>query len=185
MNNIFNQPKFLKMITEFKTEIVKTKKINKVVTIVFLILYVISIFYVFLYDKESQNMYLKYLALAIYLSGINFLFGKSFIKPKKIGTLNLSTEKIEFEENGKNKSISLNELENVYLNYMDYGSWKTHSIYGNKNYIIITDKAGNRYNFEILIRNKDSKDELKSVLNSPEYYEKFNLTKVPTSRTNF
>ncbi|CDF80942.1 conserved hypothetical protein [Formosa agariphila KMM 3901] len=173
------------MITEFKTEIVSSNKVNKVVTIVFLILYVISIFYVFLYDKDSQNIYLKYLALAVYLSGIYFLFGKSFIKPKKIGVLKLSTEKIEFEENGETKNIPLNELENVYLNYMDYGSWTTHSIYGNKNHIIITDKSGNRYNFEILIRNKDSKDELKSVLNSSEYYEKFNLTKAPNSRTNF
>ncbi|WP_066222035.1 hypothetical protein [Formosa haliotis] len=173
------------MITEFKTEIVKTKKANKVVTITFLILYQISIFYVFLYDKENQNIHLKYLALATYLAGIYFLFGQSFVKPKKTGVLKLSTKTIEFEENGQTKNIPLNELENVYLNSMDYGSWKTHSIYGNKNQIIITDKAGNRYNFEILIRNKDSKNELKSILNSPVYYEKFSLTKAPTSQTNF
>ncbi len=165
------------MTTDFNTDIVKTKELNKIFMIVFSILYLISAFYVFLYDKESHNIYLKYLALAIYASGIYFLFRQPFMKPKKIGNLKISTDRIEFNENGENKNISLNELENVYLKYMDYGSWATHSIFGNKNYIKITEKSGNEYNFEILIRNKNSKNDLKKILNSLEYYNKFDFIK--------
>jgi hypothetical protein len=173
------------MTTEFETEIVKTKEFNKIFMIVFGILYLISTFYVFLYDKENQNVYLKYLALAIYTSGIYFLFGQSFIKPKQIGKLKISTDRIEFNQNDENKNIPLNELENIYLKYMDYGSWTTHSIFGNKNYLRITEKSGNKYDFEILIRNRNSKNELKRILHSPEFYEKFDFMKGGNSRTEF
>ncbi len=173
------------MTTEYKTEIVKTKEFNKIFMIVFGILYLISTFYIFLYDKENLNVYLKYLALAIYISGIYFLFGQSFIKPKKIGYIKISTEKIEFDVNGVNKSIPLNELENVFLKYMDYGSWTTHSIFGNKNYLKLTEKSGEQCDFEILIKNRDSKNDLKRILNSEKYYEKFDFIKVGNSRTEF
>ncbi|PJB13637.1 MAG: hypothetical protein CO119_00150 [Flavobacteriales bacterium CG_4_9_14_3_um_filter_40_17] len=173
------------MNTKFETEIVKTKEFNKIFMIVFGVLYLISTFYVFLYEKENQNIYLKYLALAIYTSGIYFLFGQSFIKPKKTGKLKISTERIEFNKNEENKSIALNELDNIYLKYMDYGSWTTHSIFGNKNYLKITEKSGKKHDFEILIRNRNSKNELKRILNSPEYYEKFDFMKGGNSRTEF
>ncbi|MEA1787750.1 hypothetical protein U1E44_16760 [Arenibacter sp. GZD96] len=173
------------MTTEFETEIVKTKEFNKIFMIVFGILYLFSTFYIFFYDKENQNTYLKYLALTIYLLGTYFLFGQSLIKPKKIGNLKISTNIIEFIENGEIKSIALNELENIYLKYMDYGSWTTHSIFGNKNYLEITEKSGKKYDFEILIRNRTSKNDLKSILNSPEFYGKFDFIKGEKSRTKF
>ena len=68
---------------------------------------------------------------------------------------------------------------------MDYGSWTTHSILRKKNYLRITEKSGKKYDFEILIRNKDSKNDLKRILNSPEYYEKFDFVKGGNSRTEF
>nr|WP_299036258.1 hypothetical protein [uncultured Tenacibaculum sp.] len=173
------------MTKEFETEIVKTKEFNRIFMIVFIILYMISGFYIFMYDKENQNIYLKYLSLAIYASGIYFLFGQSFLKPKKIGRLKISTDRIEFKMSDNNKNIPLNELENIYLKYMDYGSWSTHSIFGNKNYLKITEKSGNKYDFEILIRNKNSKNDLKRILNSPEFYEKFDFIKGGNSRTEF
>ena len=172
-------------MTKFETEIVKTKEFNKILMIVFIILYMISLFYIFMFDKENQNIYLKYFALAIYASGIYFLFGQPFIKPKEIGKLKISTERIEFNENDESKSIALNELENIYLKYMDYGSWTTHSIFGNKNHLRITEKSGKKYDFEILIRNKNSKNDLKRILNGAEYYEKFDFMKGENSRTEF
>ena len=77
--------------------------------------------------------------------------------------------------NDENINILLNELEQIYLKYMDYGSCTTHSIFGNKNYLRITEKSGNKYDFEILIRSRNSKNELKRILNSPEFYEKFDF----------
>ena len=171
------------MATEFKTEIVKTKEFNKIFMIAFGILYLISTFYVFLY--ENQNVYLKYLAFVIYVSGIYFLYGQSFIKPKKIGNIKISTEQIEFELNGLNKSIEVKELENIYLNYMDYGSWTTHSVFGNKNYLKISEKSGKQYDIEILIRNRTAKNELKNILNTSNFYEKFHFIKEKHSRTKF
>lgn len=173
------------MTTEFETEIVETKEFNRIFLIVFGILYFISIFYVFAYYQESQNIYLKYVALIILLFGVYFLFGQPFIKPKQIGKLKISTDRIEFNQNKENKKIPLYELENIYLKYMDYGSWTTHSIFGNKNYLRITEKSGNTYDFEILIRNRNTKNDLKRILNSPEFYEKFDFMKVGNSRTEF
>lgn len=173
------------MKTEFETEIVKTKEFNKVFMIVFGILFFISTFYIFLYEKESQNTYLKYFAFGIYTFGIYWLFGQSFIKPKKIGNLKISTDGIEFTLNNQKRLITLNEFENIYLKYMDYGSWSTHSIYGNKNYIKITEKSGKQYDFEILLRNKNTKNNLKRILNEQEFYEKFGYVKNGNSRTVF
>ncbi len=173
------------MTIKFETEIVKTRVFNKIFMIVFIIFYMVSGFYIFIYNKESQNIYLKYLSLGIYVSGIYFLFGQSFIKPKKIGKLKISVDRIEFNVGNENKKISLNELENIYLEYMDYGSWLTHSIFGNKNYLRITEKSEKKYDFEILIRNKNSKNNLKKILNSPQFYEKFEFTKDVNSRTEF
>ena len=172
-------------MNEFKTDIVQTKEFNKIFRIIFGILYFISTLYFFLYEKEYQNIYFKYLALVIFISGIYFLINKSFIKPKKIGIVIISTEKIEFELNGLCKSIVLNELKNIYLKYMNYGSWTTHSIFGNKNYLKITEKSGKQYDFEILIRNRNAKNELKNILDSSEFHEKFDFIKVKNSRTEF
>lgn len=173
------------MTTEFNTDIIKTKEFNKIIMIIYGILYLVATLYLFLYDRENQNIYFKYLALTIYISGIYFLFGQSFIKPKKIGILKITTEKLEFEKNGLKRSIVLTELENIYLRYMDYGSWTTHSIFGNKNYLKITEKSGEEFDFEILIRNRSAKDDLKKVLNSREFSGKFDFIKVTNSRTEF
>lgn len=110
------------MASVFKTEIVNTKEINKTFMIVFGILYMISTLYIFLYDIEYQNVYIRYLALGTYASGIYFLFGRSFIKPKIIGHLKISIETVHIQNNGLNKSIALADLENIYLKYLDYGS---------------------------------------------------------------
>ncbi|MFK7833087.1 MAG: hypothetical protein AB8B52_07415 [Winogradskyella sp.] len=173
------------METAFETQIVKTKAYNKITVIIFGILYLISTFYIFLYDKENQNIYLKFVALAIYISGIYFLFGQSFIKPKKIGTLRITKAHIAVEKNDLNKHIALEQLEHIGLNYLDYGSWATHSIYGNKNYLEITETSGDTHKFEILIKNRRHKNDLKTILRSPEFDEKFDIITMPLSRKVF
>ena len=172
-------------MNEFRTEIVKTKTYNKTYTIIFGILYLTATFYIFLIEKENRNLYLTNIGLIIYLLGAYFIFGLSFIKPKVIGIFKISEKLITIELNGIEKKIKLNELENIFLKHMDYGSWTTHSIFGNKNYLRITERTGDKYEFEILIRNKNSKNDLKRILNSPEFYEKFDFTKVGNSRTEF
>jgi len=173
------------MTPEFKTDIVKTKESNRIFMIVCGILYVVSSFYLYSYDTKHENIYLTSLALAIHISGTYFLFKDFFIKPKKIGSLKISIDGIECNKNGKKNTIAINELENICLKYMDYGSWITHSKFGDKNYLKITEKSGKIHDLEILIRNKNSKNDLKKILNKPEYYEKFNFIKDKSSRTEF
>jgi hypothetical protein len=173
------------MTQEFKTEIVKTKEHKKSYSIIFGILYLIANFYLFALDKENQNIYVKYISLIIVIFSAYSLFGMSFIKPKVIGILKLSEKLITVGLNGIEKDIKLNELESIFLKYMDYGSWETHSIYGNKNYLKITNKNGEEYNFEILLRNKKMKTDFKSALSNFELNEKFDFIQINNSRTEF
>ncbi|MBA6153061.1 hypothetical protein [Gelidibacter maritimus] len=173
------------MNTEFRTEIVKTKKYRKVFSIFIVLLYVLATVYLFLIDKERVNIYLKYAAFLAYLIGAFYLFGQSFIKPKTIGIFKISNGVIHIQKDGLTKNITLNQLEKIYLKYTDYGSWSTHSIFGNKNYIEITETSGEKYNFEILIRNRTSKNDLERILNGVEFQEKFALRQLKNSRTEF
>lgn len=173
------------MKKEFKTEIVKTKQPIKLYSIIFGILYLLANFYLFLHDKENQNIYLKYLSLIILLFGAFFILGQSFKKPKVVGIFNLSEKYISINLDGIENKIEINEIESIFLKYMGYGSWTTHSIYGNKNYLKIVNKNGENYNFEILLRDKKMKNEFKNVLNNIEINEKFNFTKINNSRTEF
>lgn len=173
------------MNSNYQTEIVKTKEYSKVFRIVATVLFVLTTAYLFFIDKETQNLYLKYTALSIYLIGIFYLFGQSFIKPKTIGFFKISDGIIHIEKDGLKKNVTLNQLEKIYLKYTDYGSWSTHSVYGNKNYIEITETSGEKHNFEILIRNRTSKNDLERILNSPEFHEKFDVRQLKNSRTEF
>lgn len=173
------------MKTEFKTEIVETKQPIKSYTIIFGILYLLANFYIFLFDKENQNIYLKYISLIIILFGAYFIFGESFKRPKVVGIFKINEKHILLYLNGTENKIELNEIESIFLKFMGYGSWTSHSIYGNKNYLKIINKNGDKYNFEILLKNKKMKNEFKSVLNTLEINEKFNFTKMNNSRIEF
>ena len=105
------------------------------------------------------------------------------IKPKKTVKLKISPERIELHLNGEQNTVDLKDLKHLYLNYMDYGSWSTHSIYGNKNYIRITEISGKQYDFDILIRHRHAKYAFKRVLETPQFYGKFDFIKTKNSRT--
>jgi hypothetical protein len=170
------------MKSEFKTEIVETKQSIKAYSIIFGILYLLAHFYFFLFDKENNNIYLKYLSFIILLFGAYFIFGESFKKPKVVGIFKIYEKHILIYLNETETKIELNEIESIFLKYMGHGSWIGHSIYGNKNYLKIINKNRDKYNFEILLRDKKMKNEFKSVLNNIEFNEKFNFTKKNNSR---
>ncbi|WP_396601655.1 hypothetical protein [Algibacter sp. R77976] len=173
------------MKKEFKTEIIETKQPIKLYSIIFGILYLLANFYLFLYNKENQNIYLKYLSLIILLFGAYYIFGESFKKPKVVGVFKISEKYISINLDRIENKIGINEIESIFLKYMGYGSLTTHSIYGNKNYLKILKKNGENYNFEILLRDKKMKNEFKNVLNNIEINEKFNFTKINNSKTEF
>ncbi|EAR12562.1 hypothetical protein PI23P_08050 [Polaribacter irgensii 23-P] len=173
------------MKTEFKTEIVETKQPIKVYSIIFGILYLSANFYIFLFDKENHNIYLKYLSIIILLFGAYFIFGESLKKPKVVGVYEIHEKHISIYSNGTENKIELNEIKSIFLKYMGYGSWLGHSIYGNKNFLKIINKNGNEYNFEILLRDKKMKNDFKSVLKNIGINEKFDFTKMNNSSIEF
>lgn len=173
------------MNVEFKTEIVKTKEYSSVFRLIIVALFLFSTVYLFLIDKENQNLYLKYVAFSIYSIAIYYLFGPALIKPKTIGIFKISDGVIYLKKEEFHKTITLNQLDNILLKYTDYGSWSTHSRFGNKNYIEITEKSGEKHMFEILLRNRASKNDFERILNSPAFHEKFEFRQLKNSRTKF
>lgn len=173
------------MKTEFKTEIVETKQPIKLYSIIFGILYLLANFYIFLFDKENHNIYLKYLSLIIILFGAYFILGESFKKPKVVGIFKIYEKHISIYLNETENKIELNEIESIFFKYTGYGSWMSHSVYGNKNYLKIISKNGVNYNFEILLRDKKMKNEFKSIMNNIKINERFNITKMNNSRIEF
>lgn len=156
----------------FKTEIVRAFHVKKIYSITLVALYFPAFYYLFLNNSEHKNGLLILICVVIYLVATTFLVAFSFVKPKKLGNLELSRTQVAFNIQGVLNTLGVSELENLSLNYLDYGSWSSHSLYGNKNKLTITTTAGATYNFEILIKNKEAKDQLKQLLNSEELIEK-------------
>ncbi|PWJ37933.1 hypothetical protein [Sediminitomix flava] len=169
----------------FKTKIVKSRILSKPIIITTAILYIISSYYIFLTNEEDQNTSLKLFFLVIYFLGIYVLFIHRIIKPKKIGDFNLSTEKIEFIQNDTCTTLAAEDIISIELLYLGYGGWKTNTFWGNKNYIKISDRTGMKYDLEILIRNKSTKEELKTILNRYPYINKFSVKKGLNTRVKF
>ena len=173
------------MKTTFETEIVQTKQPKKLFLWIYFTFYSFAVVYIFFWTDGSKNAYLEASAYLIYAGGFFLMSAHFLIKPKRIGYLSISSEGIEFQHNNDTKSFDLEAVENVFLKYQDYGSWKTHSIFGNKNHIIITTKEGKRFAFEILIENKSVKDQFKQIVLQPEFHGKFDMIQVINSKTKF
>lgn len=169
----------------FKTEIVKTQEYSKTVALISIVLFIISNLYIFLIEKDNQNVYLKSIAFVINILGLYILFGQSFIKPKTKGSFATADTSINLRLNETQHTISLYELDSIILKYTGYGSWWTHSIYGNKNYLEITGKNGEKYNLEILLRNRSAKNDFKAFLNTEALHGKFQVIKMKNTTCEF
>lgn len=101
----------------------------------------------------------------MYFSGLLFGLSFSFIKPKKLGELSISSEKLKIEIDNT-KIIPLSQIREIALDYHGYGSWWTHSLHGSKNRFYFETINGQRFDFEIVLQNKQKKHELKSFLKS-------------------
>lgn len=169
----------------FKTEIIQTKVYSKTLTVIVVVLFIIVNLYIFLIEKENPNVYLKSISSIIYLLGLFFIFGQSFIKPKTMGIFETDDTSINLRLNETQYRISIYELDSIILKYSGYGNWWTHSIYGNKNYIEIAGKNEQKYSLEILLKNRSAKNEFKAFLNNEALHEKFQCIKTKNSTCEF
>ncbi|WP_299390671.1 hypothetical protein [uncultured Gelidibacter sp.] len=160
-------------MNKFSTEIVKTKTYNKTFIIVFSIFYVMAGLYSFLLISDYPNVILKYASAAILVVGIYYMFGQSFLKPKSVGTFEIFNDAIHLKFDKTHETIPFNQLEEIILKYTGYGSWCNHSIYGNKNFLQITDKMDHTHQIEILLKNRSAKNILKSIMTAERLSEKF------------
>lgn len=150
----------------FKTDIVKTRELKKRYRVLGGAAILVGAYFIFI-DERDLDPAIHILLGVLYLGGMSLGFGLPFIKPTKKGKLILDGESIEIYKEGKIRSFNWSEIDNVRLQYSGYGSWWSHSIYGNKNYLLLTTGEGEKFDLEILVKNKKHKEELKEVLSSP------------------
>lgn len=151
---------------QFRTDIVRTRELKKRYRILGGAAILVGAYFLFI-DKRDWDPVIHLLLGILYLSGLSLGFGLPFIKPSKIGMLILDGESVEIYKDGVIRSCSWREIKDVRLQYSGYGSWWSHSIYGNKNYLLITTVEDDKLDLEILVRNRKHKEKLKDILVSP------------------
>lgn len=62
------------------------------------------------------------------------------------------------------ENYSISSLREFGLNYMGYASFCKQYIHGNKNHIYFTTNAGENLDYEIVLENKQMKEDLKALL---------------------
>lgn len=166
---------------DFRTEIVNTKEFGKGFSKILSILMTIVglyVVYILLWDIKPLDKYAKYIIIVFYLFVSYILIQKSFIKPKSIGYFSMNMTNLAFPYKGIDREINYSTIEKLSLKYTGYGSWNAHSIYGNKNYLIIEIKDEEKFSFEILIRNKKHKDTLRKILDTKLLDTQFEFIKL-------
>ncbi len=118
-----------------------------------------------LYILDIENKSLKILGGILYFVGMLFGLSFSFLKPKKLGELSLSSKELKIKTNNT-RIIPISQIREIALDYHGYGSWWTHSLHGSKNRFYFETNDGERFDFEIVLQNKQKKHELKSFLKS-------------------
>jgi hypothetical protein len=96
---------------------------------------------------------------------IGFIGGvsRSFIKPKTLGEIEISTDNIKVVLGDVEENYSFSFLKEFGLNYTGYASFWKH-VHGNKNYIYFTTNTGEKFDYEIVLENKQMKEDLKALL---------------------
>jgi hypothetical protein len=153
-------------VQSFKTDIVKSRELKKRYRILGGAAILVGAYFIFI-DKRDWDPAIHIIFGLLYLGGMSLGFGIPFLKPIKKGKLILDPEIIEIYKEGRIWSFPWSAIDNMRLQYSGYGSWWSHSIYGNKNYLLITTKDGEKFDLEILIRNKEHKKVLKKIFDAP------------------
>lgn len=171
---------------EFSTKIVKSRKFSIIEKFIIIIFFLGCNYYLFFLDEEYRNSFLSVIFLIFYAISFSVMIMPQLLKPKHLGKLVISDSKFKIEVEGQDREILLSDINSLFLKYSGYGSfWKSHTIYGNKNYLIIIDKTNSKTELEILIKNKAEKEKSKSILNRPELHDIFLYKPIINTKLNF
>jgi hypothetical protein len=147
----------------FETRIVKTWKPSVLLNIIFIVLLlgggsIISIF-------DVKEAWLRISGSVAYMLGLLGALSQSFVKPKNLGEILIDETKIKIILANSEKVHLISEIKAIGFNYKGYASFWKYTLYGNKNRLYFTTNSDEKYNYEIILQNKQKKEEFKNFLN--------------------
>ncbi len=146
----------------FYTKIVRTWKPSKWLRTIGTILLLASAVTVFVWKPDIS--WLMMLSYVIYAITFLFALSLSFIQPKDLGEIAISEEKISVDCKGEQRDFLISDLKQLGLDYRGYAHFWKYTIQGNKNHFYFMDQFDNKFDYEIIIQNKEKKEELKQFL---------------------
>ncbi|MFV8280120.1 hypothetical protein ACNKXS_01170 [Christiangramia marina] len=149
-------------MNSFETKIVKTWDPSWNVRILVALLLLGS--GVIAYVWKPENPWLLHSAHVVYVICMFIALGQSFLKPKELGFLKITRDEIVIEKENESKTYKIAALQDLGFDYVGYASFWKHTIYGNKNHLYFTDRSGEKIDLEIILSNKEMKEEFKSFL---------------------
>ena len=149
-------------MTYFETRIVKTWEPSWGIRILLIVILLASGGTA--YILKPENPWLLYSAHVFYFLSMVGALSQSFIKPKYLGDISISEEMIQVDFHHAKKNFPIAEMTELGFNYMGYASFWKHSIHGNKNHLYFRLSSGQKYDYEIVLENKEMKEELKLFL---------------------
>jgi len=145
----------------FETRIVKPWKPSVLLSAVIISLLIGGALISFVF--EVQNPWLKTIGWLAYTIGVIGGVSRFFIKPKTLGEREISTDNIKVVLGDVEENYSFSFLKEFGLNYTGYASFWKH-VHGNKNCIYFTTNTGEKFDYEIVLENKQMKEDLKALL---------------------
>jgi hypothetical protein len=91
-------------------------------------------------------------------------FSLSFVKPKYLGDIEIDENRVKINLANSGKEFLISDLQEIGFKYGGYASFWKYTLHGNKNHIYFTTLSGEKYNYEIILQNKQMKEELKIFL---------------------
>ncbi|MCB7482542.1 hypothetical protein [Christiangramia sediminis] len=146
----------------FETRIVRTWEPSIWLRVILTVLLLASAGVVYVWKPDVS--WLMNISYGVYMISLFLALSQSFFKPKYLGNLSVSEERIRVDLHGEQKEFPISELEQLGFNYRGYSSFWKHSIYGNKNHFYFMVSSGEKFDYEIVLQNKEVKEEFKLLL---------------------
>ena len=146
----------------FETNIVKTWKPSVLLRAFAIILLIGGATILYVFDVEDG--WFKTSAGIAYFLGMSAALSLTYIKPKNLGGVEIDKSEIRITLKNSKKVLPLSEIKEIGFNYRGYASFWKYTYYGNKNYIYFTTISGEKFNYEIILQNKQKKEEFKNFL---------------------
>ena len=166
-------------MNSFETRIVKTWKPSVFLRIVFIILLLGGSALTSVFDVEAK--WLRVTGSFAFMLGMFGALSQSFIKPKYLGDIEIDETRVKINLANSTQKFLISELKEIGFKYGGYASFWKHTLHGNKNHIYFTTLSGEKYNYEIILQNKQMKEELKYFLNDLSSTESLQFKKFGNS----